>query len=57
MIIQSEEYENIINKTSLKKSLKSLRMIVQPVFLWYDRDALTREGPRGEPIATPSICL
>ena len=43
---------------SVKKSgLNPCGQLFNQFFSWYDRNALAREGPRGEPIATPSICL
>ena len=57
VIIRFEENKNIVNIMSLKSWFESLMTTVQPVFLMVWKNALAREGPRGDHMAAPSVCL
>ena len=57
MIIRSEENKNIDITLVKNRLLKSLRTICNQFFSCYDRNALAREGPLGDPTAIPSNCL
>ena len=54
---RGKQYKYIINIPSVEDRLQTMRAIFEPFIFKTAHKKLARAGPKGDPIATPSICL